>query len=92
MICHALNRGNRCETVFHKSADFDAFVATMNDARGRVSVDLFGYCLMPNHFHLVRTPHGDADLGSWMQWCLTGNCSITPRSARGPAALVAGVD
>ncbi|MCY2962380.1 MAG: hypothetical protein NT069_01805 [Planctomycetota bacterium] len=37
MIHHPLNRGNRCETVFHKSADFDGFVAAMNDAQRRVS-------------------------------------------------------
>jgi hypothetical protein len=34
--------------VFHKPADFDTFVAAMNDAQRRVSVDLFGHCLMPN--------------------------------------------
>ncbi len=42
MIDHALSRGNRRETVFHKPADCDAFVAAMNDAERRVSVDLFG--------------------------------------------------
>ena len=42
MIHHDLNRGNRREAVFHKPADFDAFVAAMNDAQRRVSVDLFG--------------------------------------------------
>ena len=34
-------------------------------------VDLLGYCLMPNHFHLVLRPHEDGDLGRWMQWLLT---------------------
>ena len=37
MIHHDLNRGNRREAVFHKPADFDAFVAAMNDAQRRVS-------------------------------------------------------
>ena len=37
MIYHALNRGNRRETVFHKPADFDAFVAAMDDALRWVS-------------------------------------------------------
>ncbi len=37
MIDHALNRENRCETVFHKPADFDTVVAAMNDAQRRVS-------------------------------------------------------
>ncbi|MCY2964446.1 MAG: hypothetical protein NT069_12565 [Planctomycetota bacterium] len=37
MIDHALNRGNCRETVFHKPADFDAFVAAMIDALRRDS-------------------------------------------------------
>ncbi len=37
MIDHALNRGNRRGWVIQKPADFDAFVAAMNDALRRVS-------------------------------------------------------
>jgi REP-associated tyrosine transposase len=70
---HALNRGNRRETVFHKPADYDAFVQAMVDARTRLPIDLLGYCLMPNHFHLVVRPVADGDLGRWMQWLLTAH-------------------
>ncbi len=28
---------------------------------------------MPNHFHLALRPHGDGDLGRWMQWLLTAH-------------------
>ena len=28
---------------------------------------ILGYCLMPNHFHLLLRPHDDGDLGRWMQ-------------------------
>jgi putative transposase len=34
---------------------------------------LVGYCLMPNHFHLVLWPHADGDLSRWMQWLLTAH-------------------
>jgi len=34
---------------------------------------VIGYCLMPNHFHLVLWPPGDDDLGEWMQWLLTSH-------------------
>jgi putative transposase len=67
---HVLNRGNRREVVFHKPADYDAFVKAMNDAHARLAVDLLGYCLMPNHFHLVIRTHADGDLGRWVQWLL----------------------
>jgi putative transposase len=73
MIDHALNRGNRREPVFHKPADYDAFIEAIADARQRLPRDLFGYCLMPNHFHLVLRPQGDGDLGRWMRWLLTAH-------------------
>ena len=73
MIYHALNRGNCRATVFHKAEDFDAFRQTIVDARERLPIDVLGYCLMPNHFHLVVRPHGDGDLGRWMQWLLTAH-------------------
>jgi putative transposase len=70
---HALNRGNRREAVFHKPGDYDAFVSAIRDACARLPVDILGYCLMPNHFHLVLRPHADGDLGRWMQWLLTAH-------------------
>jgi REP element-mobilizing transposase RayT len=70
---HALNRGNRREAVFHTPGDYDAFVAAIRDARARLPVDILGYCLMPNHFHLVLRPRADGDLGRWMQWLLTAH-------------------
>ena len=67
---HVLNRGNRREPVFHKPGDYDAFVEAILDARARLPLDLLGYCLMPNHFHLVIRPRADGDLGRWVQWLL----------------------
>ena len=70
MWCHVLNRGNRREVVFHKPADYDAFVKAMADAQARLPVDILGYCLMPNHFHLVIRTHAGGDMGRWVQWLL----------------------
>ncbi len=63
MCYHVLNRGNRRETVFHKPADYDAFVKDMADATARLPLDLLGYCLMPNQFHLVIRTLADGYLG-----------------------------
>ena len=71
MWYHAWNRVDRRETVFHEPGDDDAFLQAMIDARRRVPVDLLGYCLMPNHFHVVVRPRADGDLGRWVQWLLT---------------------
>jgi putative transposase len=68
---HVLNRGNARSQVFHKQGDYDAFLETMSEASLRLSMPLFAYCLMPNHFHFVVRPNEDGDLSRWMQWLLT---------------------
>ena len=45
----------------------------MRDACDRLPLDVFGYCLMPNHFHLVVRPRAAGDLGRWMRWLLTAH-------------------
>ena len=68
---HVLSRGNARQTVFHKPADFEAFVRLFDAAQEIVPMRLLGFCLMPNHFHLVLWPREDGDLSRWMQWLLT---------------------
>jgi putative transposase len=70
---HVLNRGNGRAEVFHKEEDYAAFVRLFEPACERLPMRLVGWCLMPNHFHLVLWPHGDGDLGRWMQWLLTSH-------------------
>ncbi len=73
-VCyHVLNRGNGRADVFHKPEDYDAFVEIMAQACERLPLRVFGWCLMPNHFHLVVRPHADDDLGRWMQWLMTSH-------------------
>jgi putative transposase len=51
--------------------DYHAFAEAIIDTRAHLPLDLLGYCLMHNHFHLALQPHHDGDLGSRMQWLLT---------------------
>ena len=72
VVYHVLNRGNGGGTLFHKPADFDAFLRVLTGALSRHPVDLFAYCLMSNHWHLVLRPREDADgrpaLAAMMGW------------------------
>ncbi len=70
---HVLNRGNGRAEVFHKAADYEAFLRLVADANKRLPMRVLGYCVMPNHFHLVLRPFGDGDLSRWMQWLLTSH-------------------
>jgi putative transposase len=65
---HVINRGNNRGTVFHRGADYRHFLGLIEQAQDREALEIFGACLMPNHFHLLVRP-GTADaLGTWMHW------------------------
>jgi putative transposase len=70
---HVLNRGNGRAEVFHKPEDYDAFLRLMAEGCERLPMRILGFCLMPNHFHLVLRPYDDGDLGRWMQWLMTAH-------------------
>jgi putative transposase len=68
---HVLNRGNARQQVFHKDADYTAFIRLFDEAHHRCPMRVLAWCLMPNHFHLVLWPQADGDLSRWMQWLLS---------------------
>lgn len=68
MVYHVLNRGNGRMRIFHKAEDFDAFERVLAEGLERYPVELFTYCLMPNHWHLVVRPKTDLALGRWLGW------------------------
>jgi putative transposase len=59
--------------VFHKSQDYEAFLFLLAEAKKRYRVKLFGFCLMPNHFHLVLEPAHQTALSQFMQWLPTSH-------------------
>ena len=65
---HALNRGNGRAEIFHKEGDYDAFVKAMGEALALVPMRLLGFCLMPNHWHMVLWPRRDGDLSRFVGW------------------------
>lgn len=56
LIYHVINRGNNRQKVFRKSADFAAFLAALAELKQRKPFELYGYCLLDNHFHLLLRP------------------------------------
>jgi len=70
---HVINRGNARATVFRKAQDYEAFLSLLGEAKRRHGVKIFGFCLMPNHFHLVVEPTHGNGLSQFMQWLLTSH-------------------
>ena len=56
LIYHVINRGNNRQPVFHGEGDYLAFLKALADLKERKPFDLYGYCLMSNHIHLLLRP------------------------------------
>lgn len=59
---HVTQRGNRRQKTFFTDSDYRFYLATLAQASRRWDVDIWSYCLMPNHVHLVLVPATTAGL------------------------------
>lgn len=67
MPFHVLNRSVGRRTLFCCSADYGAFVETVAEALRTRPMRICGYCVMPNHWHMVLWPEGDGHLSAFVQ-------------------------
>jgi putative transposase len=65
-VLHIVNRGNDKRVIFPESIDYAAFLVLLREGREKFGVDLYAYCLMPNHFHLVVRTSGLKQISAYM--------------------------
>ena len=53
---HVTQRGNRRQQTFFGEDDYQAYVSLTAEWCARCGVEVWAYCLMPNHVHLVVVP------------------------------------
>jgi putative transposase len=68
---HVLNRANRRARLFERASDYDFFLETLAAGVERAGVELFAFCVMPNHWHLVVTPQDAQRLATFLHWTTT---------------------
>jgi putative transposase len=68
---HILNRSIRGDPLFFERSDYWAFTRLVVKARRAYGIQVPGYCLMPNHFHLVLSPQGVGTISEALQWIQT---------------------
>lgn len=66
---HIYVRGNQKQMVFRESDDFKFYLSQLKRYKRKYPFLLYGYCLMPNHIHLVGEPVNPEKLPKLMQ-CL----------------------
>jgi putative transposase len=57
--------------IFDKPGDYQAFLKLLEQGRLRTNMRILGYCLMPNHWHLVLWPRRGVDLSCFVAWVCT---------------------
>lgn len=67
-ICHHVTqRGNYRQKVFYRDEDRRLYLDLLAEFLPHYGVALEGYCLMPNHVHLIATPHCAKGLSQALQ-------------------------
>ena len=59
---HITQRGNRRQQTFFNDGDYQSYIELMSHWCHEHSVDIWGYCLMPNHVHLIAVPSDEYGL------------------------------
>ena len=60
---HVTQRGNGRQRTFFEDGDYALYLDLLASAAERARVEIWSYCLMPNHVHIVLVP-SDGD-GLW---------------------------
>jgi len=56
---HITQRGNRRMRTFFEDEDYEAYLELMAEWCGKLGVEVWAYCLMPNHVHLIAVPESE---------------------------------
>ena len=59
---HVTQRGNNRTAIFHDDEDRYYFIHKLNEFVSRTETNIWAYCLMDNHFHLLLEPTGEHGL------------------------------
>lgn len=57
---HITQRGNRRQQTFFAEEDYQVYISILSEWSKRYGVEIWAYCLMPNHVHLIAVPQ-DSD-------------------------------
>lgn len=60
---HITQRGNRRQDVFFKESDYEHYLELLREWCAYESIEIWAYCLMTNHVHLIVQPNKKSNLG-----------------------------
>lgn len=66
-VYHIVTRGNNRQKIFRRIVDFEYFLDLIRKMRAEYRFDLYHYCLMTNHIHLLIRFYDEESLQKVMQ-------------------------
>jgi Transposase IS200 like len=60
---HVTQRGNRREAIFFEDGDQEIYCDMVAEQLRKSDVEVWAYCLMPNHVHLILKPREADGMG-----------------------------
>jgi len=67
VLYHIMVRGNQKQKIFIENDDFKKYLQKLKKYKKRYRFKLYGFCLMPNHVHLIGEIEKKNDLAKLMQ-------------------------
>ena len=68
--------------LFREPEEFAVFLQILSQATAKYKVNLWGYCLMGNHWHLVAEVEAMSELSRWMHWICNRHVRLVHRENR----------
>jgi len=59
---HVVQRGNYEQNIFGSDDDYRYYLSLLKECADRYAIDIWAYCLMPNHVHVICLPKEDGGL------------------------------
>lgn len=66
-VYHVYNRGNRKRKIYYDERDYLRFIERLSEFSEDLHIDVLGYCLMSNHYHLILIQRGVKPISKLMQ-------------------------
>lgn len=74
---HVYNRGCNKLSIFFNDDNYRFLIQKFIDTIEKYDIDIFAYCLMPNHYHLLVRQNSDISISKWLKtvfiWIFSSN-------------------
>ena len=66
-VCHIIQRGNNRQKIFREEEDYAMLLSLIKGYQDKIAFEVYNYCLMSNHLHILMKIIEKDDLSKLMQ-------------------------